>query len=57
MMRYSVQPRGRIFLKGYRFLSFARNTGKNVGENMSKKLSSKYRQKLIDRDEKSARCI
>ena len=29
MMRYSVQP---IFVKGYRFLSFAENMGKNVGK-------------------------
>ena len=57
MMLYSVQPRGRIFLKGYGFLSFAKNAGKNIGENMSKKLSSKYSQKLIDHDKKSARCI
>ena len=28
MMRYSVQPRNRIFVKGYRFFCFARNMGK-----------------------------
>ena len=28
MTRYSVQARGRIFSKGSRFLSFARNMGK-----------------------------
>ena len=27
-MRYSVQPRDRIFVKGYGFLSFAKNIGK-----------------------------
>ena len=27
MRRYSVQPRDRIFVKGYGFLSFARNRG------------------------------
>ena len=42
MMRYLVQPRDRIFVKGYRFLSFAKNMGKNVGKNISKSLSSKY---------------
>ena len=29
MMPYSVQPRDRIFVKGYGFLSFAKNMGKN----------------------------
>ena len=28
MTRYSVQPR--IFVKGYRFLSFAKNMGKDI---------------------------
>ena len=32
MIRYSVQPRDRIFVKGYEFLSFVRNMGKNVGK-------------------------
>ena len=41
MRIYSVQPRNRIFVKGYRFLSFATNMGKNVGENISKNLYSK----------------
>ena len=39
MMRYPVQPRGRIFVQGYGFLSFA------------KKL---YSQKLLDHAKKSA---
>ena len=30
VMRYSVQPGDRIFVKGYRFLSFAKNMGKDV---------------------------
>ena len=30
MTRYSVQRRDRIFLKGYGFLSFAKNMGKNI---------------------------
>ena len=42
MMRYPVQPRYRIFAKGYGFLSFAKNMGKNIGKNISKNLSSKY---------------
>ena len=48
MTPYSVQPRGRIFVKGYGFLSFSKNIGKNIGKNISKNLSSKYSQKLLD---------
>ena len=54
-MRYSVQPRDRIFLKDCDFLYFAKNMGKNICKNISKNLSSKYvlgmltmRQKLLD---------
>ena len=39
-MRYSVEPRDRIYVKGYGFLSFAKNMGK--------RLSSKYGQKRLD---------
>ena len=38
-MRYSIEPRERIYVKGYGFLSF--------GKNMSKNLSNKYGQKLL----------
>ena len=48
MTCYSVQPRNRIFVKGYGFLSFAKNMGRNIGKNISKNLSSKYNQKLFD---------
>ena len=41
-MRYSVQPRDRIFVKGYEFLSFPKNISKNIGKNISKNLSGKY---------------
>ena len=51
---YSVQPRDRVFVKGYRFLSFARNMGKNVGKDICKNLSSKYSQKLLDHAKQSA---
>ena len=53
-MRYSVQPRDLIFVKGYRFLSFAKNIGKNIGKNISKNLSGKYSQKLVNHAKKSA---
>ena len=48
MTCYSVQPRDQIFVKGYGFLSFARNMSRNIGNNISKNLSSKYSQKLRD---------
>ena len=44
-MRYSIEPRDRIYVKGYEFLSFAKNMGKS--------LSNKYGQKLLDRAKKS----
>ena len=39
-MRYSIEPRDRMYVKGYGFLSFAKNIGKS--------LSNKYGQKLLD---------
>ena len=42
-MCYSVQPRDRLFVKGYGFLSFAKNMGKNFGKIISKNVSGKYR--------------
>ena len=58
MRRYSVQPRDGIFVKGYGFLSFAKdignNIGKNIGKNISKRLSFKYSQKLLDHAKQSA---
>ena len=44
-MRYSIEPRDRIYVKGYGFLFFAKNTGKS--------LSNKYGQKLFDSATKS----
>ena len=54
MTRYSVQPRERIFVKGYGFLSFAKNMGRNLGKNLSKNLGGKYSQKLLDHAKQSA---
>ena len=45
-MRYSIEPRERRYVKGYEFLSFAKNIGKN--------LSNKYGQKLVDTAKKSS---
>ena len=44
-MRYSIELKDRVYLKGYGFLSFVKNMGKN--------LSSKYGQKLLDSTKKS----
>ena len=54
MTRYSVQPRDRIFIKGYEVLSFAKNMSKNIGKSTSKNLSGKYRQKPLDHAKQSA---
>ena len=40
-MRYSIEPRDRIYVKGYEYLSFA------------KSLSNKYGKKLLDNTKKS----
>ena len=39
-MRHSIEQRDRIYVKGYGFLSFAKNIGKS--------LSNKYGQKCLD---------
>ena len=38
MMLYSVQPRDRVFVKDYGFLSFAKNMGKSICKNINKYL-------------------
>ena len=47
-MGYSVEPRDWVFVKGYGFLSIAKNMGKNIGKNITKNGSSKYNQTLLD---------
>ena len=54
MAHHSIQSRDRIFVKAYRFLSFAKNMYKNIGKNISKNLSSKCRQKRLDHAKQSA---
>ena len=44
-MRYSIEPRDRIYVKGCGFLSFAKNMGKS--------LRNKYGQILLDNAKKS----
>ena len=46
-MRYSIEPRDRIYVKGYGFLSFPKN--------MVESLSNKYGQKLLDSAKKFTR--
>ena len=41
-MRYSIEPRDRVYVKGYGFMSFARS------------MSNKYGKKLVDTATKSA---
>ena len=50
MMPYSVQPRYRIFVKGYGFLS----SGKTNDKNISKNLRDKYNQNLLHYAKQSA---
>ena len=41
-MRYSIEPRDRVYVKGYGFMSFARS------------MRNKYGKKLVDKAKKSA---
>ena len=47
-MRHSTEPTDQILVKGYRFLSFAKNIGKK-----SRNLSTKYSQKRLDHGKQS----
>ena len=37
-MRYSIKPKDRIYVKGYGFLSFAKNMGKDLSNECGQKL-------------------
>ena len=50
-MRYSIEL-DRIFVKGYGFLSFAKNMGTHATK-LAKSLSNKYGQNLLDNAKKS----
>ena len=52
-MRYSSEPRERRYVKGYGFLSFARNLGTKATE-VAKNLNNNYGQKFADSAKKSA---
>ena len=54
-MRYSIEPRERRYVKGYGFMSFARNFGNKYGKKLmntaiktDKNFNSKYGKKLTD---------
>ena len=46
-MRYSIEPRDRIYVKGYGFLSFAKNIGTHAIK-LVKNMGNMYSQKLLD---------
>ena len=52
-MRYSIEPKYRIYVKGHGFLSFAKNVGTHATK-VAKNLSNNYSQKLLDTGKKSA---
>ena len=45
-MCYSIEPRDRIYGKGYGFLSFAKNIGKS-STRVAETMRNKYSQKLL----------
>ena len=47
-MRYSIEPRDRIYVKGYGFLSFAKNMGKSLSNNYGQKLLDSAKQPTRD---------
>ena len=46
-MRHSIEPKDRIYVKGYGFLSFVKNMGSHEIK-VTKNLNNKYSQKLLD---------
>ena len=52
-MRYSIEPRDRIHVKGYGFLSFAKNKGKSLSNIYAATSATNVAQKLLDSAKKS----
>ena len=46
MMRYWVQPRDQIFVKGYWFLCFSKNMANNIGK--KKRVPKRVIQKIVE---------
>ena len=53
-MRYSIEPRDRIYVKEYGFLSFAKNMGRHANK-VAKSLSNKHGEKRLDSAKKSTK--
>ena len=51
-MRCSIEPRDRIYVKEYEFLSFAKNMGTHATK-VAKNVNNKYSQKLFDKAKRS----
>ena len=51
-MYYSIESRERRYVKGYGFLSFAKNLGTHATK-VAKNLNNKYDQKVVDSAKKS----
>ena len=47
-VRYSVEPSDQIYVKGYGFLSFAKNIGKHLSNKYSQKPLDSAKQSTID---------
>ena len=50
-MRYPIEARNRIYVKGYGFLSFAKNIGTHATK-VAKNMRNKYSQNLLDNAKK-----
>ena len=46
-MHYSIESKDEMYVKGYGFLSFAKNIGTHATK-VAKSMSNKYSQKLLD---------
>ena len=47
-MRYSTEPRDRIYVKGYGFLSFAKNIGAHLSNKCCQKLNDSAKKSTTD---------
>ena len=47
-MRYPIEPRDRIYVKGYGFLSFSKNIGKSLNNNYGQKCFDIAKKSTID---------
>ena len=52
-MRHSTEPKGRVYVKGYGFLSFAKTHVFTHVTIVAKNLNNKYSQKILDTAKKS----